>query len=416
MEGDDVGAFGLRTQAVHAGIVPDPITGAIGPNIATSTNFAAEFGEVGFSALGTVEDAVPYAYAREGHPNAAQLEAKLATLDGAEDALVFSTGIAAVTGLLLHKLAPGDHAVISDVSYAGTAEFARGFLARKGIEVTVADLSDPSELLRALRPNTRVVHAETPCNPILKLVDLEAIAAHTHKAGAELIVDSTFATPVVTRPIEFGADYVVHSLTKYYSGHGDALGGAVVGRKAAIASLREEVGIHLGATLSPFNCWLILRGIETLPIRMAEYSHSALRIAEYLEGHPEVERVIYPGLPSHPHYELAGRQMELPSGMIALRPKDVQRFGDALRNNLRVFEFAASLGLSRSLILYCDTSDLQRTTFKLDDEHLARYREWAGGGFFRLSIGLEDPEDLCEDLDRALRANRVEPARADATA
>jgi canavanine-gamma-lyase len=416
MQSDEKGAFGLRTRAVHAGIAPDPVTGAVGPNIATSTNFAATFGEIGFSALGTVEEAVPYAYAREGHPNAEQLETKLAALDGAEAALVFSTGIAAITGLLLHKLAPGDHAVISDVSYAGTAEFTRGFLSKKGIEVTVADLSDPSDLLRALRPSTKLVYAETPCNPILKLVDLEAIAGHAHAAGAELIVDSTFATPVVTRPIEFGADYVVHSLTKYYGGHGDALGGAVLGRTPAIASLREEVGIHLGATLSPFNCWLILRGIETLPIRMAAYSQSALQIAEYLEGHPEVESVTYPGLPSHPHSELAARQMELPSGMIAFRPKDVDGFGHSLRDNLHVFEFAASLGLSRSLILYCDTDDLQRTTFKLDDEHLARYREWAGDGFFRLSIGLEDPEDLYQDLDRALSATRVARAQADVTA
>ena len=314
----------------------------------------------------------------------------------------FSTGIAAITGLMLHKLGPGDHVVISDVSYAGTAEFARGFLRSKGIEISLADMSDPDDLRAALRSETKLVHAETPCNPVLKLVDIEAAAAIAHEAGAELVIDSTFATPAVTRPLEHGADYVVHSLTKYYGGHGDALGGVVVGSAERLAELRHEVGIHLGAALAPFNAWLILRGIETLPIRMAAYSESALKVASFLEAHPAVEAVRFPGLESHPQYEVAGKQMDLPSGMISFRVRDRERFGDGLEENLRVFQFAASLGLSRSLILYCDTGDLQRTTFQLDQEHLSRYREFAGDGFFRLSIGLEDAEDLCQDLDRAL--------------
>jgi methionine-gamma-lyase len=229
-----------------------------------------------------------------------------------------------------------------------------------------------------------------------------AVADLAHSVGAELTIDSTFATPVVTRPLELGADYVVHSLTKYYGGHGDALGGAVVGSAERIASLRHEVGVHLGATLSPFNAWLIMRGIETLSIRMEAYSATALEVAKMLDAHPAVEALRYPGLPSHPQHELAQRQMDLPSGMISFRVTDSDRFGEGLADNLQVFQFAASLGLSRSLILYCDTGDLQRTTFQLDDDHLARYREFAGDGFFRLSIGLEDPADLCADLERAL--------------
>lgn len=393
---------GFQTRAVHAGVEADPETGALGPNIATSTNFGAQYGLVGFSAEGTDEEAVPFAYAREGHPNGQQLERKLASLDGGEDALCFSTGIAAITGLILHRLSPGDHVVISDVSYAGTAEFARGFLRHKGIEVTLADMSDLADVERALRPDTKLVHAETPCNPVLKLVDVAAVADLAHAVGAELTIDSTFATPVVTRPLELGADYVVHSLTKYYGGHGDALGGAVVANAERIASLRHEVGVHLGASLSPFNAWLIMRGIETLRIRMEAYSKSALEVAKLLEAHPAVEVVRYPGLPSHPQYDLAEKQMDLPSGMISFRVGDNDRFGNGLVDNLEVFQFAASLGLSRSLILYCDTDDLQRTTFKLDDDHLERYREFAGDGFFRLSIGLEDSEDLCNDLERAL--------------
>jgi canavanine-gamma-lyase len=387
---------------VHGGVDADPLTRAIGPNIATSTNFAAEYGTIGFSAEGTVEGEVPYAYAREGHPNSEQLEKRIALLDGAEDCVVFASGIGAITGLILHKLSPGDHMVISDVSYAGTAEFARGFLRRKGIEVTLADMSDLADVEAAFRPNTKLVHAETPCNPVLKLVDIAAVADLAHSKGAELSVDGTFATPAVTRPLEHGADYAVYSLTKYMGGHGDALGGSVSGRKELLEPMRHEVGIHLGATLSAFNCWLIMRGLETLPIRMQAYARNAQAVAEFLEQHPKVTRVRYPGLPSHPQYELAQRQMASPSGMIAFHVEDAKRFGAGLSEALRVFYFAASLGLSRSLILECDTEDLQRTTFQLDDEHLRRYREWAGDAFFRLTIGLEDPADLIADLERAL--------------
>jgi cystathionine beta-lyase/cystathionine gamma-synthase len=394
--------LGFSTLAVHGGTEPDPLTGAVTPSIATSVTFAAEYGTIGFSAEATVDEDVPFAYAREGHPNAAQLEHRLALLDGAEAAVVFSTGIAAISGLLLDVLSPGDHVLVSDVSYAGTAEFTRGLLPSLGIEVSVADLSDLDDVQAALRPNTRLVYAETPCNPILKLVDIEALADLTHRHGAELCVDGTFATPAVTRPLRFGADYVVYSLTKYMGGHGDALGGAVLGRAAPMDRLRRGIGVHLGGTLSPFNCWLIMRGLETLPIRMSAYAEGATQVARFLEAHPRVRSVRYPGLASHPQYDLARRQMSSPSGMISFTVADHDRFGAGLKDRLEVFRYAASLGLSRSLILEARTDDLQRTTFKLDDEHLRRYRAWAGDGFFRLSIGLEDPDDLCADLDRAL--------------
>jgi len=400
--GRDLKGMGFSTRAVHGGIQQDPVTGAIGPHIATSTNFAAEYGTIGFSAEGTVEEAVPFAYAREGHPNAAQLEEKLALLEGTSAAVVFSSGIAAISGLILQLLEPEDHLLVSDVSYAGTAEFTRGLLRRKGISVTFADMSDLDDVKAALRPNTRLVYAETPCNPVLKLVDIAALAQLVHGDGAELCIDGTFATPAVTRPLELGADYVVYSLTKYMGGHGDALGGAVLGEAAPMNRLRHEVGVHLGGTLSAFNCWLILRGLETLPIRMAAYARGASQVAQFLADHPMVTWVRYPGLRSHPHYALAQRQMISPSGMIAFDVVDHERFGRGLKDQLKIFHFAASLGLSRSLILDVSTADLQRTTFQLDEEHLRRYREWAGDAFFRLSIGLEDPDDLIADLERAL--------------
>jgi cystathionine beta-lyase/cystathionine gamma-synthase len=394
--------YTLRTAAVHSGIRPDPITGSIAPDIVVSSNYATKYGQIGFSAAGTNDEDVSYAYAREGHPNARQLEDKLMALEASEDAAVFATGIAAITGLLFQLLSPGDHLVLSDISYAGTAEFVRGLFQRKGIDFTVADLSDLDDLKRAMNANTKVVYAESPCNPILKLVDLQAAADITHGGGAKLIVDSTFATPVATRPIQLGADYVVHSLTKYLCGHGDAMGGAIVGRQHDIKSLRNEIGTHLGASLSPFACWLILRGIETLPVRMAAYEDSATKVAEFLEEHSQVTRVIYPGLPSHPQHELAQKQMANFSGMISFHVKNPHAFGRALSKTAKHLLYATSLGSNRSLLLFCDTGDLQRTTFQLDAEHLRRYRDWAGDGFFRLSVGLEDPKDICSDLDRAL--------------
>lgn len=395
----------LRTRAVHAGTAIDPITGAIGPSIETSVTFGSRYGDIGFSAAGTDEAKVPFAYAREGHPTAQKLERRLTSLENGADCVVFSSGIAAISGLLLLLLDPGDHLVVSDVTYAGTAEFVRGFLRRKGFEVSFADMSDLADVRAAINSRTKVIYAESPCNPVLKLADIAALATIAHEAGTLLIIDSTFASPALTRPLDLGADFVVHSLTKYCGGHGDAVGGAVIGRSAAqVRELRLEIGTHLGAMLSPFNAWLILRGIETLPIRMDAYARSAERVATFLEQHSFVTAVRYPGLASHPQYELACRQMANGSGMIAFTVREMHRFGNALEGSLQIFSFAASLGLSRSLILHCDTADLQRTTFQLDDAHLARYRAFAGDGFFRLSIGLEDTDDLCADLDRALRA------------
>ncbi len=398
-------SFSFDTQAVHGGIAPDPATRAVVPSIVPSCMFDADWGDIGFSAEGTDPERAEFVYAREGHPNAAQLERRLALLDDADDAIVFSSGIAAISGLFLHLLGPGDHAVVSDVSYAGTAELVRGILRDKRIEITFADMSDPLDVKESIRGNTRLIYAESPCNPVLKIVDIAAIADIAHAAGARFALDSTFATPALQKPLKHGADFALYSLTKYYGGHGDAMGGAIVGEREEIARIRHQVGVHLGAALSPFNCWLINRGIETLPIRMARHAESAGIVAAFLEEHPVVTSVRYPGLPSHPQFELAGRQMSGPAGMISFTVRDFQAFGNAMAGNMRLFKYAASLGSTRSLILFCDTTDLQRTTFQLDDKHLDRYREWCGDGFFRLSIGLEDPLDLCGDLERVLAAS-----------
>ena len=394
--------YGIRTRAIHAGEGPDPATGASAPNLVMSTTFALDEASGSFSALSSA-GSERYIYTRWSNPTVHQLEEKLASLEGGEMAVAFGTGMGAVAGLLFHRLAAGDHLVVSDVAYAGAAELIRDTLTKLHVEVTAADLSDLDDLGRALRPTTRMIWAETPANPILKLTDIRAVAEIAQRAGAELVVDSTFATPLATRPLELGADYVVHSLTKYLGGHGDALGGAVIGRAERLSHLRQDTAIHLGAALSPFNAWLILRGMATLPLRMAAHAQNAIHVAQFLESHPKVTRVVYPGLPSHPQAELARRQMANFSGMLAFQTQDGPRRAQQFAERLEVFHYAVSLGHHRSLIFYLATDDLQKNSFRLDADQLARYRAFAGDGIFRVSVGLEDPEDLCADLDQVLQ-------------
>ncbi|WNG36868.1 aminotransferase class V-fold PLP-dependent enzyme [Archangium violaceum] len=366
-----------------------------------STTFRAHPEGVGFSAEELQEES-PYFYARWSTPTVRTLERRLAELEGGEDALCFASGMAAITGLLLHLLGPGDHLVISDICYAGAAEFVRGKLRRFGVEVSLVDTSDLDQVRAALRPNTRLVYIESPCNPILKLTDVAAVAALAHGAGARLAVDSTLATPIGLQPLALGADFVIHSLTKYIGGHGDVLGGVVVGRRTDLAALRQDSLIHLGAVLNPFPAWLILRSLATLPQRMAAHEATARAVASFLETHPRVHHVLYPGLDSHPQVELARRQLRNTSGMIAFQTEDGPAVARRLADRLKVIKYAVSLGKPHSLVFYLPTEDLQRTSFQLPPELLARYRDWAGDGIFRLSIGLEAPADLIRDLEQAL--------------
>jgi cystathionine beta-lyase/cystathionine gamma-synthase len=313
--------------------------------------------------------------------------------------------MAAASGLLLGTLRAGDHLVLSDVCYAGMAELGRDTIPGFGIEVTTADFSNLDAVQSAVRPNTRLLWAESPCNPILRLTDIAAVAQIARRAGAALVVDSTLATPVVTRPLALGADWVVHSLTKYLNGHGDALGGVVIGERAGLAKLRQHALIHFGGALSPFNAWLIRRGIHTLSFRMRAHAEGAMAVAAHLESHQRVHRVIYPGLPSHPQYELARRQMTSFSGMLTFQVKgDGAEVARQFACRARVFTCAVSLGKQRSLVFYLPTEDLLRSSFTLSGPALESCRSFAGDGIFRVSVGLEDPYDLCRDLDRILDA------------
>ena len=393
-------SWGPRTTAIHAGEQPDPTTGASAPNLVMSTTYALDQPQ-GFSINAIGADS-PYIYTRWRNPTVAQLEDKLAALEGAEACQCFASGMAASSALLLTVLSSGDHLVISDTNYAGTAELARTTLPCLGIAVTPVDSSDPAAVAAALRPETRLIWIETPANPILRLSDIADLAALTEGHGARLAVDSTFATPLATRPLELGADFVVHSLTKYIGGHGDALGGAVLGAAADVQALNREAAVHHGGVLSPFNAWLILRGAATLPLRMAAHEAGALALARFLEGHPKVTRVLYPGLPSHPQHDLARRQMANFSGMLAFQVPDGPATAARLAEGLEIVHYAVSLGHHRSLLYWIGTDEVIEASFGLQGPQLAAYRAFAGDGVFRFSVGLEDPDDLIADLDRCL--------------
>ncbi len=396
----DFSKTGMSTRAIHAGEQHTTGSHSSAPDIVMSSTFRVEE-EVSFSA-NNLGSETPYVYTRWGNPTNDQLEEKLAALERAEACIAFATGMAATTAVLLGLLSKGDHLVICDTNYPGTAEVARNTLPRFGIDVTPVDSSDPENVRNALRDNTRMVWLETPSNPLLRIADVASIAQIAREADALLVVDSTFATPIATRPLELGADLVVHSLTKYIGGHGDAMGGAVCGSRKVLDHLRTESLSHLGGVISPFNAWLILRGMATLPIRMREHAANAMAVAEFLENHARVESAIYPGLESHPQHELAARQMDNFSGMVSFRVNDSKALAARMMSRLEVIHYAVSLGHHRSLIYLLSTEDLAETSYGLSGEALQRYREIAGDGLFRFSVGLEDATDICEDLAHVL--------------
>jgi len=400
MASKPVNGRGIRTLAIHGGESPDPNTGASSPNLVMSSTYVVDE-EVSFSANNLSAD-TPFVYTRWDNPTTRQLENKLALLENAEACLAFASGMAATTAVLLAHLNPGDHLLISNTNYPGTAEFVRDTLTRLGVEVSPVETSQAGAIENAMRENTRMLWLETPSNPLLKISDIAAAARLARARQALLVVDSTFATPIATRPLELGADLVVHSLTKYIGGHGDAMGGAVCGRRELLAPLRGEALVHYGAVISPFNAWLILRGMATLPLRMRCHEENALAVAAFLEAHEGVERVFYPGLESHPQHALAHRQMANFSGMIAFRVPAARALAERMMQQLDVIHYAVSLGHHRSLIYLMQTDDLIGSSYRLQGEALESYRDDAGDGIFRLSVGLEDAADLIADLSRVL--------------
>ncbi len=392
--------FRRNTLAVHAGEAPDPVTRASAPNLVMSSTFVMDE-PAGFSAYDIPENA-PYIYSRWSNPTVQQLEEKMAALEGGEACRCFASGMAATSAVLFSLLSSGDRLVMSDANYPGTAELARNDLSRMGIDVVTVNFSDLNAVERAMNGNTRLVWGESPANPTMRITDIAAIADIAHAHDARFAIDSTFATPIATQPLALGADYVIHSLTKYCCGHGDAMGGAVLASAEHMHPIESAGQIHLGGVISPFNAWLINRGLATLPMRMQAHEQNAFAVARFLESHPRVLKVLYPGLESHPHHALAKKQMQNFSGMLSFQVEGGAGLAPTFMEKLEVIHYAVSLGHHRSLICWLGTDDLMKSTYHLAGEQLAAYREFAGEGVYRLSVGLEDPDDLCEDLARAL--------------
>jgi cystathionine gamma-synthase len=391
----------VATLSIHGGATGHLSGAAVSVNPVLSTSFYTKPGEIGFSANDLNEGAAHF-YTRWSNPTVETLEARMAALDGAEAAITLASGMAAISALFMDRLSAGDHLVLANVCYAGVAELANDLLPRHGITVTTVDVSDLAAVKAALRPETKLIHIEVPSNPILRLADIQAIATLAHDAGAELSVDATIATPIGTQPLALGADYVIHSMTKYICGHGDAIGGSIAGKADAIAHIRRGALIHYGGCISPFSAFLILRGMETLSARMAIHEANARKVAEWLENHPKVERVIWPGLKSHPQHELAKSQMKNFSGLLSFTVKGSgAASANIFAHELKIISYAVSLGKTKSLIFYIPTDDILSSSFELDAAESKKYRDLAGEGVFRFSVGIENADDLIADLEQA---------------
>jgi cystathionine gamma-synthase len=368
----------LETIAVHAGAELDAATGALAPPLYLSTTF--EHGPAG-------EPIHQFRYTREKNPTQMRLEGALRDLEGGTASLVFSSGMAAAASLL-QTIGVGSHVVFSDDIYIDVRNLVHDFLPAWGIESASADLRDLDALKAALRPNTKLVWIESPSNPLMKILDIRAIADLAHEVGAQLVVDNTFASPVLQRPLEHGADVVLHSTTKYCGGHSDVQGGCVVVKSHELLDKLFHVRDILGAVASPFGSWLILRGLRSLPCRMERHSMNAAAVAAALAASPTVEAVYYPGLPSHPGHDIARRQMRNFGGMLSFLVRGGRE--DALRvaSRVKLFVNATSLGGTESLIEHRASNEGKISN--------------APPNLLRLSIGLEHPDDLIEDLLQAL--------------
>jgi cystathionine gamma-lyase/cystathionine beta-lyase/cystathionine gamma-lyase/homocysteine desulfhydrase len=378
----------FRTKQIHAGVEPDPTTGSILTPIYQTTTYVQESVDRYLSK--------GYSYSRSGNPTVRALEKKITELEGGADTQCFATGMAAIQAVLLTFLNASDHAVISDVAYGGTYRICTKIFSRFGVQFTFADTSNVEEVRKSLRDNTRLVLTETPANPTLKLTDIAAVSELTRRRGIPHAVDNTFLTPYYQRPLELGADLSVHSTTKYLDGHNATVGGSVTSATPEQAEKIRFVQNATGTILSPQVAWLTLQGVKTLSIRMDAQSESALAIARFLESHGKVERVRYPGLPSHPQHALAKRQASGFGAMVWFEVKGGVAAGKKLMDSLRLWTLAENLGSVESLVTH------PVTMTHADVEEAERKRVGITDGLVRLSVGLEDSEDLIEDLKQAL--------------
>ncbi|MFX3616824.1 MAG: PLP-dependent aspartate aminotransferase family protein [Sporolactobacillus sp.] len=380
------------TRCIHVGNDIDKETGAIRRPITMANSYRLPDDA---SALNW-SDPNNLIYTRTTSANQIYLQQRLASLEGGEDCVVLASGVSALSAVFFSFLDKNAHVICSDVSYIAVYRLLEQYLPDKyGIETSLVDTSSLEAVRQAIRPNTKLIHIETPGNPTTRISDIAEIAKIAHEAGALLSVDSTFASPYLQQPLALGADLVVQSLTKYINGHGDAMGGAVIGNKQLIDKIKTEAMVNIGGCISPFNAWLIMRGVVTLPLRMKQHSESAQKIAEFLEAHPAVSFVAYPGLKSHPQHEIAKKQMSLYSGVLAFGIKGDSETINQFVNSLKIIISAVSLGHDESLIVFIGP----------DDERISFYSEaFRKHGFLRLSVGLEGAGDLIADLEQAFRA------------
>jgi len=386
--------LGIHTTAIHAGEAPDPVTGALVPPLHLATTYHLGTAENGAAIFAGEKDA--YVYTRWSNPTVATLERRVAALEHAEAALATGSGMAAISTAVLNVVSAGDHIVSARAIYPSTMHLFTEQLLPLGIETTFVDARDPARVAGAIGPNTKLVYLETPGNPTLALCDLEATSRICRAAGVTTICDNTFATPVNQLPLDRGIDVVVHSATKYFCGHGDAVGGLVAGSRGFIERAATEPMRYFGSIMSPFPAYLILRGTQTLPLRVERHNASAQRIAEFLEAHPRVASVSYPGLASHPQHALARKQMRGFGGMVCFDLEGGVEAGIRLMNSVRICSLAVSLGDARSLITHPAS-----TTHSVVSRE-ARLTQGVTDGLVRLSVGLEDVEDLIADLESGL--------------
>ena len=388
---------GFATRAIHHAYDPQENEGALTPPLHLTSTFAFETAEAGGEMF--AGERAGHIYSRISNPTCDLLEQRIATLEGAEAGLALSSGMGAVTAVLWTLLSPGDEVIVDKTLYGCTFAFMRHGLSKWGVTITHVDMTDMENLRAAVSDKTRVVYFETPANPNMRLVDVAGAAEIAHAAGAQVVVDNTYSTPYLTRPIELGADIVLHSATKYLGGHGDVVAGLVAGRAEQIAEIRL-VGMKdmTGAVMAPFNAMLILRGLKTLNLRMDRHCASARVVAEFLASHPAVRAVHFPGLESFAQHAVAERQMDQPGAMIAFEVEGGLQGGIALMNGLQMIQRAVSLGDAETLIQH--PASMTHSTYTPEE----RAEHGISDGLIRLSVGLEEVEDILADLEQALPA------------
>ncbi|WP_428699181.1 methionine gamma-lyase [Stappia sp.] len=388
--------LGFATRAIHHGYDPLAHEGALTPPVHMTSTFAFETAGAGGEMF--AGERAGHVYSRISNPTLSLLEDRMAVLEGGEAAIAFASGMGAITAVMWTFLSPGDEIIVDRTLYGCTFAFFRHGLAKFGVTVTHVDMRDPENLRAAISDRTRIVYFETPANPNMRLVDIAAISAIAREAGAKTVVDNTYATPLLTRPLELGADIVVHSATKYLGGHGDLVAGIAVGNGADMQAVRL-VGLKdmTGAVMAPLTAHLIMRGLKTLELRMERHCASAMAAAELLEAHPAVAAVHYPGLASFAQHELAARQMPGFGGMIAFELVGGMEAGIRFLDTLQLARRAVSLGDAETLVQY--PASMTHSTYTAEERHAHDISD----GLIRLSVGLETPGDILADLEQALR-------------